>query len=412
MTDALPPGPRDELIAPGDPIYARLAAAARRGLLPGWQPVDFLRGDRLYTRRELMALLPQPLLPNAQRAPGGGEGFLVLGNAPRAFAAGRDWQVQATKAGVTAAELSTHWRGWAFSAGRRSLRWGPGWTGGLLFSDTAPPLDRISVTKNFGRLTFEQFYGQFFEPDDPTAPPEARGTRRHLAGRRLTLHSNGPWELSAGEAIKALRLPDPFFATTLPWYVYEHDWTSGGTGRWLGLPRSASYKSSHWLNYMGELSVSYHPKNGPHLYGEYLLDDIKAPAFLGGSETTPQRSGLLIGAAATRGPLSWRAELLDTNRRTYRSDIQADTWQRGDSLLGHAGGPNARLLFARTDYKVSPRLALALEAEQRRRRDTSQLGPTDLNRVTLFASATLSPQAFTTTRLERDSARLTLGWIL
>ncbi len=402
MTDALPPGPRDELIAPGDPLYARLADAARRGLLPGWQPVDFLRGDRLYTRRELAPLLAK--LPTKTQ-------LIVLGNEPRGFAADKGWQVQATKTGVTAAELSAGWRGWEFSAGRRSLRWGPGWTGGLLFSDTAPPLDRITVTKNFGKLTFEQFYGQFFEPDDPKAPLEARGTRRHLAGRRLTLQSNGPWEISVGEAIKALRLPDAPFATVLPWYVYQHDWTSSGTGRWLGLPRSAAYPSSHWLNYVGELSLSYHPKSGPRLYGEYLLDDIKAPAFLGGSEITPQRSGILLGAAASQGPLAWRAELLDTNRRTYRSDFQADSWQRGDSLLGHAGGPNARLLFTRTDYKVNTKLALALEAEQRRRRDSSQPGPTDLNRVTLFASATLTPQAFATARLERNSFHMTLGWI-
>lgn len=398
----LPPGPRDELIAPGDPVYARLAEAAKRGLLPGWRPVDFLRGDRLYTRRELAPLLKK--LPLEVTS-------LVLGNEPRGAAGGGSWQVQATKVGVTAAEASTSWKGWNLSAGRRSLRWGPGWSGGLLFSDSAPPLDRVSVTKNFGKLAFEQFYGQFFEADDPTAPPEARGTRKHLAGRRLTLRSDGPWELSVGEAIKAMRLPDPLFAAVLPWYVYQHDWTTGGTGRWLGLPRSAAYRNSHWVNYMGHVSASYTQKNGTRFYGEYLLDDIKAPAFLGGVETTPQRSGLLLGATGTRGPLSWRAEVLDTNRTTYRSNIQADAWVRGASPLGHPAGPNAHVVFTRTDFKVNERLALALETEQRRRRDISRPGPTDLNRVTLFASATLTSQSFATMRLERSGARLTLGWM-
>lgn len=404
MTDnVLPPGPRDEIIAPGDPVYARLADAAHRGLLPGWQPVDFLRSDRLFTRRELAPLLAK--LPVKTE-------FVALGNAPRAFASGMGWQVQATKDGITAAEASAEWQGWSFAAGRRSLRWGPGWTGGMLFSDSTAPLDRVSVTKNFGKLTFEQFYGQFFEPNDPTAPVESSsGTRRHLAGRRLTLQSEGPWQISAGEAIKALRLPDPGLAAVLPWYVYEHDWTVGGTGRWLGLPRSTAYRNSHWLNYMADVSVSYTPKNGTRFYGEYLLDDIKAPSFLGGVETTPQRSGLLLGAAASRGPLSWRAEVMDTNRRTYRSDIKADAWQRGDSPLGHVAGPNAHVLFARTDYKVSAKLSLAVEAEQRRRRDASQPGPTSLNRVTLFAATTLTPQAYATARLERDSLRLTFGWM-
>ena len=199
-----PPAFTDEIVAPGDPLYARLAAAARLGLLPGWQPVDFLRGDRLFTRRELAPLLEK--LPSKAE-------ILVLGTAPRGFAAGSGWQVQATKNGVTAAELSTSWRGWELSAGRKPLRWGPGWTGGMLFSDSAPPLDRIGVSKRFGSITFEQFYGQYFEPEDLSAPKDtASGTRRHLAGRRLTFQNRGPWEISAGEAIKALRLPDPVFA--------------------------------------------------------------------------------------------------------------------------------------------------------------------------------------------------------
>ena len=398
-----PPAFTDEIVAPGDPLYARLAAAARLGLLPGWQPVDFLRGDRLFTRRELAPLLEK--LPSKAE-------ILVLGTAPRGFAAGSGWQVQATKNGVTAAELSTSWRGWELSAGRKPLRWGPGWTGGMLFSDSAPPLDRIGVSKRFGSITFEQFYGQYFEPEDLSAPKDtASGTRRHLAGRRLTFQNRGPWEISAGEAIKALRLPDPAFAATLPWYVYEHDWSALGSGRWLGLPRSAAYKNSLWLNYMANLSISYRQKDGTHFFTEYLLDDIKAPAFLGGVATTPQRTGLLLGAAGARGPLAWRVEALDTNRRTYRSEAQANWWNRGDSPLGHPAGPNASVLFARTDYKASAHLSVALEAEQRRRRDASQPGPTALNRLTLFVSTTLTPQAFATARLERGGARLTLGWI-
>jgi hypothetical protein len=403
-----PPALTDELVSAADPIYTRLAAAARQGLLPSWQPVDFLRGDRLYTRRELARI--SALLPPRWSGAGGAESFLVLGNAPRAFAAGQGWQVQATKEGVTAAELSTHWRGWELTAGRKALRWGPGWSGGMLFSDTNPPLDRVSVSKAFGKFAFEQLYGQFFEPEDTAAPQDtASGTRRHLAGRRLSYQS-GTWSVSAGEAIKALRLPDPGLAAALPWYVYEHDWSALGSGRWLGLPRSAAYKNSSWLNYMADLSVVYQQKNGTRLYGEYLLDDIKAPTFLGGTETTPQRSGLLLGAAGGHGPLGWCVEAVDTNRRTYRSDVQANWWNRGDSLLGNPVGPNAFQLFARTDYKASSRLSLALEAQRLRRRDTSQPGPTERNRVTLFAATTLTPQAFVTVRLERDGARLTLGW--
>ncbi|MBB6049148.1 capsule assembly Wzi family protein [Armatimonas rosea] len=425
MSMETPPALTQELVSPRDPIYARLAAAARAGLLPGWQPVDFLRGDRLFTRREL-AQISAPLTPvqrgdkaesNSFSPPrrtgaGGVESFLVVGNAPRALIAAPGWQLQATRAGVTAAELSTQWRGWELSAGRMPLRWGPGWSGGMLFSDSAPPLDRVSVSKQLGKFRLEQFYGQFFEPNDPTAPQDtASGTRRHLAGRRLTLQSTGPWELSAGEAIKALRLPDPALAAALPWYVYEHDWSAIGSGRWLGLPRSAAYKNSAWLNYMADLTVGYQRGTGVRFYGEYLLDDIKAPAFLGGKETTPQRSGLLLGAAGGHGPLAWRVEAVDTNRRTYRSDVLPNEWSRGDSLLGSPIGSNAFQLFARTDYRVQERLSLALEAQRVRRRDTTQPGPADLNRVTLFVATTLTPQAYATARLERDGARLTLGWM-
>lgn len=398
-------GLSDELVAPSDPLYSTLAAAARQGLLPGWHAVDFLRGDRLYTRRELTRLLAS-LPPHPH-----GESLLVVGNEPRAFAAGTGWLVQANRHGINALEASTQWGGWELAAGRRALRWGPGWSGGLLFSDSAPPLDRIEVRKQLGRFSFEQFYGQFFEPEDTKAPQDtASGTRRHLSGRRLTWRDGGPWEVSVGEAIKALRLPDPLAAATLPWYVYQHDWSAIGSGRWLGLPRSAAYKNSSWVNYMGDLSVSYRHPSGTHFYGEYLLDDIKAPTFLGGTENTPQRSGLLLGAAGGRGPLAWRVEAADTNRRTYRSDVQANWWNRGDAPLG-GPGPNTTQLFARADYKASTRLSVAVEAERRRRRDTSQPGPTDLNRLSLFVATSLTPQAYATARVERDGARLTFGWI-
>jgi hypothetical protein len=407
MTPLTAPQPprTDELVAAGDPLYSRLAAAARQGLLPGWQPVDFLRGDRLYTRRELAPLLER--LPPPSKT----ESFFVVGNAPRGFLYGPGWQVQASKNGVSATSLSTGWRGWELSLERRPVRWGPSWSGGLLFSDSVPPLDQIRLTKTSGRFSFEQFYGQYFEANDPAAPKDtASGTRRHLAGRRLTLKPSEAWTLSAGEAIKALRLPDPLFAATLPWYVYEHDWSTINSGRWLGLPRSTAYRNSFWVNYMADLTVSYQHKSGTRLYGEYLLDDIKAPAFLGGVATTPQRSGLLLGAAGSQGPLRWCVEVLDTNRRTYLSDVFSNEWRRGDAFLGNPAGANAHQLFARADYKLRPGLALALENQQLQRRDRSQPGPTGQNRLTAFLAATLTTQTFATARLERDGVRLTLGW--
>jgi hypothetical protein len=64
-------------------------------------------------------------------------------------------------------------------AGRMPLRWGPGYVGAMLLSDTAVSLDQIRVEKTFrlpgnlgrrtGLLRFEQFNAQFFEDDIPGA---------------------------------------------------------------------------------------------------------------------------------------------------------------------------------------------------------------------------------------------------
>ena len=307
------------------------------------------------------------------------------------------------------------------TVGKRPIRWGPGYTGGLLFSDEGTSFAQIAAEKSFslpgglgkrlGRLRFEQLYGQSFESNFVNAEPNSRGTRRYLGGRRVSTDTDSRWSFSYAESIKNTRLPSPILSQILPYYVYQNDWTATSKDRWLPfLPSSSRQPNSFWLNFQADATVSYRDRtSGVTGYADYLLDDIKAPKGLGQNFRVPPRTGLLLGVHVPRfgadGRFDGRLEMARLDTLTYTNATPPLDWQRGGRPLGYNAGGNVNVLFARVNTSLSDRDGAALEYRSQRPRDASpELSgaavPRKENRISLFAHRALDGRKFVGLRID------------
>jgi hypothetical protein len=462
-----------DVVPRGDVAYDLLGSLAAAGRLPGYTLSDFARGDRLYTRGEIAHIIAQmPPADSATSDPGsrfaaaervlrsefaeelkhlqsetapnsatparvgdltgqikaraltdpaagtatlrfagslplGRDGYAVLSASNYRYEwsanGGKDYPV------IETAFARVNTRFLDVSLGRRPIRWGPGYSGPLLFSDAAASLPMLQLEKGFrlpgslgrhiGPLYFTEFASTFTEDDVPEAPPDARGTRRYVEGRRLETNGTGRWTLSLAEAFKSTRLPDPLWTLVLPYYIYQNNWTSTSEHRLLGFLPSQTFPDSSWFNYLADVSVSYRAGgHGTQVYGDLVLDDLKT-AFLGfGQNTqTPRKIGEQIGVHLPdldgRGRFGAWIEYTNIDPETYTHESIANSWQAKGLPLGFPYGPNARVLFGRLDARLSSRVTAALEGTVRRRNDRARPDP-DVDMVGGYASYDLSRNAF------------------
>lgn len=308
--------------------------------------------------------------------------------------------------------------------GQMPLRWGPGYDGALLLSDESRAIPQVRVEKNFalpgrlgrriGPLYFSQFAGQFFESDDPSAPANARGSRRYVFGRRFETNGNrGPWSLSFTESFKSTRLPDGQWALLLPFYVYQRDWTrqEPGAPRLFGFLATSTQPDTFWLNFLADLNVSYRADQrvaGTTFYADLLVDDLQAPVNLGKNDSVPRKIGFQVGVHAPDlgglGRYGLRLEYASIDAGTYTSLSPPVAWNQQGLPLGHPAGPDARVFFARVDARLSPRVDLALEGRVRRRARGSEGSSANRDALGVYATYALRANAFVGTRLDYERA--------
>ena len=239
---------------------------------------------------------------------------------------------------------------WEWQLGRANLRWAGGYSGALLVNDATSPVPYARVAfpmrlPLIGEWQFEQFYAQF----------EQDGQTVWWSGRRFTRALNARWSLSAAEAFKALRLPSGALSQLAPYYLYQ---------KWM----SRAEIGSGWFNYLAEIGVIYQPNATDRLYLFWLIDDIRAPDFLGGrGANTPRKVATLLGIRLKPTPdtrLILEGVLIDgtENGGTYGAaghDPRYAYFYKG-LPMGHPFGANRRGLYARFEWERK-RWFIALE---------------------------------------------------
>ncbi|GAB4453505.1 MAG: hypothetical protein OHK0029_06460 [Armatimonadaceae bacterium] len=479
----------EDIVPRGHIAYDLLGSIAADSRLASLTLADFQRGDRLYTRREMAQLLlrldpdlvserhrtglrllqsefaaelailaPEQRFPAPREgtsvsytafgklraltdpaaaeitvrgsavAPVGRDGFAVVsaGNYRDEWYNGLLLGNRTGYPAVETAYLRVNGRALDVSVGKMPVRWGPGFVGGLTFSDEAPTVPQVRIEKAFrfwgwlgkqlGPLYFSQFYGQFFENDDPTAPASARGTRRHLGGRRVeTLGTRTNWQFSFGEAFKSTRLPDPIFSQIFPYFLYQNDWIDNDDVTYFRLfPFLVSdpQTDAAWINYIADITAGYRPDNrGTVLYAALMLDDVRSPEPISLDGRTPRKIGQQYGVYLPDlggiGRYGLRLEYSTTDVATYRTVAEPSDWYWDGTPLGFPAGSNADVFFGRLDVAFDTRWKVAVEGVTRRRHKTN---PGDegrnADRVSLFASYAPVPHAFAGLRVEHQSFSL------
>ncbi len=239
------------------------------------------------------------------------------------------------------ARLTFRTGAWEWQLGRANLRWAGGYSGALLINDAMPPVPYARVAfpmrlPLIGTWQFEQFFAQF----------EQDGRTVWWSGRRFTRALDSRWSLSAAEAFKALQLPNGVLSQLVPYYLYQ---------KWM----SRAEIGSGWFNYLAELGVIYQLNTTDRLYLFWLIDDMRAPDFLGGrGANTPRKVATLLG-------FRWKPT---PNTRLILEGVLTDGTENGGTYgsaghdpryaysykglpMGHPFGANRRGLYARFEWE-------------------------------------------------------------
>ncbi len=240
------------------------------------------------------------------------------------------------------------------TAGLIRQRWSPSYRGALLVGDNGPAHPTLqaelpfSLGRTLGRYDFTQYESTF----------RNGGRTIYQGGRRLEHPLGDRTTISLEEAYQSNQFNKPL-VLVVPFYTFQAHAYPGNTE-----PR--------FFNYLADANLTVRP-NGPNgnsrVYGEFLLDDIKAPKGLGLGNNTPRKLAYLVGYAQVF-PRSGTDAVLEYNRtdRATFTDAESElAWFDNDLPQGSPVGPNGREVFGRIGQKLGPKLDIAVEARDRRR---------------------------------------------
>ena len=248
-------------------------------------------------------------------------------------------------------------RGLRVTVGELRQRWGSGYRGDLLLSDTAParPTLQVELPFSLGRTLGDYRFTQLFSIYRNSGQTIYGGARRmeHPIGDRTTL--------SVEEAYTSTEFGKASLQV-LPYYAYQK--------AYLGNSREPLV-----FNYNLNFGLTVTPR-GPgttrRFYTQFYIDDLQAPKGLGAGNKTPRKIGYLLGYADVfaRSGTDIALEFTHTDREVYTRlppSSPALASFRADLPLGSPVGPNGNEVFVRLGQRLTPRLDFSFEARDRRR---------------------------------------------
>ncbi len=247
--------------------------------------------------------------------------------------------------------------------GRDARRWGPGYTGAMTLSDTAPNFDFLDGSWDFhvGRLgwfRFEQFMTTFDE----------NSKRNYFMARRLEKEVNPRLNFSLIEGFMATSLPQAHLLV-LPFYLYQHEIADNDRN----------------FNYFAGANISIQPTRNTQLYGDLIIDDITGP-FGFNQGRVERKIGYLVGGRVKDLFHNGRTDLRVEYAFTDTSHLGGTYWHYNPQValfhdglpVGHPIGPGARQIFARVDHQLSSRMTAiaSFSVTDHRETDPPQINPT------------------------------------
>ena len=231
--------------------------------------------------------------------------------------------VQDTEIQFWVPRASIAWHGNVFEGwfGREDLGWGPGRTGGLLLGGGTEPVTHLGARVHAGNFaTLSAVHGWL---------SEARG--QYMAYHRVEFDLGKGLRLGVEEGVRYDGpSPDPLYLINLiPYAVVERIQTA--EGEVTGAARDSLVRS----NYIAAADLYWTPARGWALYGELLVDDVKANA-----QETPSRLAYQVGIKDVRPgmrTLTLQAEYTRVYNYTYSVYYNRNFVHRGE-VLGYPLG--------------------------------------------------------------------------
>jgi len=234
----------------------------------------------------------------------------------------REWK--SLSGSMRAAYLQYGEKRWSLLIGRDLLHWGPGFTGSLLTSGYAPPLDMIKLTLDFWNFRFTGFNALL----STNEAENQLNVNRYFSSHRLSLHLHRA-ELGISEALlyggPNTNVKGSYLNLFIPYYFSD-------------VMSVESKKDNVFLAFDASL---YYPHR-LRWYAQFLVDE-----FYYEGEDYPNRTAWLAGfdwmEAFAWPSLRLNFEYVRVDRWTYNYEAVAP-WNRAvyfQSLLGHPLGPDA-----------------------------------------------------------------------
>jgi len=231
-----------------------------------------------------------------------------------------------------------------WQVGREKMYWGPAYSGSLILSDRAAPLDMISYSGNFdleqiasalGQLQFTKFFSYLDE-------------NRLLFGQRFEYSPDTPWRVALSETAVAAQDCGIGYFNPLPFplvnYLIQQIYSN--------FPNLSEKENN--INYNIGLDGQYLFDNGVKIYGEVMFDDF---IFYQKDNPFPGRYGFTIGNYIPNIFEDYQSDLVleytRINNYVYYPRAEWQYYLYQGEYLGHPLGPDADQLTIEINHQFN-----------------------------------------------------------
>lgn len=258
-----------------------------------------------------------------------------------------------------------HWRQFELRLGRDFIKWGPGKTGQLLFSDYTRPLDFIGFSAQLKKIKLTYFLANLErKPLDKSLQVQYNGlyANRYVSAHRLDLRLfRNKLHLGLTEAV-LFGGPgrNVEFAYANPFITYF--------GAVVNDPQKYIFGGKG--NLFADFEIKVYPYSKLALWTEIMVDDFQVDRGKV-ADLEPAEWGLLVGGQIA-DPFGWLGsdfwlEYVRITNRTYNAYVSWERWVSCNRPIGYYLGNDFDRLEARMSHWLNSNLRFYLGVVRMRR---------------------------------------------
>ena len=234
--------------------------------------------------------------------------------------------------------------------GQDNLRWGPGYHGSLLISDSPIAWDMIKLSANYSNIAFTAFTGIL---EDTSSEID----QKYISGHRIEGYFWERFGLGFSEVVVYGNRFEPGYLNPITIYLVNEIYISDGDSR---SPGSGD-------NVLMSADMRLRPMDGLELYGELMVDDGNPAKDFHHWDT---KFGILGGVYATDPfglpDTDFHAEYAFVNQYAYTHENPVNVYKHFSSVIGHHIGADADNLWVELRHRFTPKLESVLSYELER----------------------------------------------